>query len=390
MITYDIMRQYQLHNKQPTDYLFVGPINDEVLNALILAPSHEHKEKYLHQALDQVFSDTDWTQSFTQPMIIIWDEVIFNEMILALHSWLRTKAANIENIHVLMTHHLGVSTWWKNYCEVMQIRSFDIIESWFCWRLMHRFLLNNTGVMAPISWDEITEQKLQHIDKLFSFYCGEYSRRERDYLLISLLRYNTIAMMDSEATLMDFDSVLAYTENISYFMNQSAVDEIREFYPQHVKNNKLVKNPAFANIQGTYLKDECFNFKGMQWEIDKQCFATVIRETHMDECYISITEKTLRAFLHGQIPIPVGYCAVELLEQEGFRFPTELIDYSYQYEPNYHYRVQKIKQQLDKLAGMTASEWKQCFLDSQEILKHNYDTVVNLEHKIAMTIYDVR
>ena len=105
------------------------------------------------------------------------------------------------------------------------------------------------------------------------------------------------------------------------------------------------------------------------------------------------TKPLLQPFLvvlHGQIPIPVGYCAVELLEQEGFRFPTELIDYSYQYEPNYHYRVQKIKQQLDKLAGMTASEWKQCFLDSQEILEHNYDTVVNLEHKIAMTIYDVR
>jgi len=390
MITYDFMRQYQLHGTQPTGFRFVGPINDELLNTLILAPENEHKEKYLHQTLDRVFEGVDWTESFTQPMVIIWDEMIFNEMILALHSWLRLHAGNIENIHVLITHHLGVSVWWKSYCELMQIRSFSIIESLFCWRLVHRFLLNHTGVMAPISWEELTAQKLQHMNRLFSFYCGEYSRKERDYLLINLLKYYDVAMMDSEAKLMSLEDALNFTESISYYMDQPVIDEITSLYPQYIKNQKLVKHPDFATIQGQYLKDECFNFKGMQWEIDRRCFATVIRETHMNECYISITEKTLRTFLHGQIPIPVGYCAVELLEQEGFRFPTDLIDYSYQYEPCYHYRVQRLKQQLDRLQAMSVEEWKQHFIQNQDLLKHNHDTVVNLEHRIAMTIYDIR
>jgi hypothetical protein len=99
----------------------------------------------------------------------------------------------------------------------------------------------------------------------------------------------------------------------------------------------------------------------------------------MDNQNFSIlTEKTLKGFLNLQFIIPLGFQSIRHLESLGFLFAHDLIDYSYQDEPNFYKRAQLVSEQVGKLKQRySLKDLEQIILDRKEILMHNYDYIIS-------------
>jgi len=118
--------------------------------------------------------------------------------------------------------------------------------------------------------------------------------------------------------------------------------------------------------------------KYLQFNIDKNCFATVIRETSQDLPWTDISEKTLRTFLNYVVAIPLGYKSVDYLKEYGFWFPDDLIDYSYQYEPFFIDRCMKVFKIIEKLESIKKCELNQYFIDNIDNFDHNFNNFKNM------------
>jgi hypothetical protein len=104
----------------------------------------------------------------------------------------------------------------------------------------------------------------------------------------------------------------------------------------------------------------------------------IIRETMDNQNFSILTEKTLKGFLNLQFIIPLGYQAVRYLENLGFLFSHDLIDYSYQDEPNFYKRARQVSEQIDKLQQRySLKDLEQEIPDRTEVLTHNYEYITS-------------
>ena len=73
-----------------------------------------------------------------------------------------------------------------------------------------------------------------------------------------------------------------------------------------------------------------------------------------------------------------GINSVENLESLGFKFCHDLIDYSYQYIPNFITRVQGCLSQIDSLANNhSLGDLEEYILNNKDIFWHNYDRIAS-------------
>ena len=352
-------------------YLLAGKITEELLNTVKQAPMLESKKLYIYQSLENDFLNFDWRRSFTEKTLIIYDEVLPAEILIHIHGWLRTKCANIENIYLATTHHCGLSQWWKQWCETFHEKSFSIIELTF-----NRLHYNPTfDFPACPNLDFFTSQKEFHY--YFSFYGGTYAKRDQTYFLLKLLPLRQHGVVEYIGNDIDAKTILDYAEYVTYYKNQNKIDTIVDHLEHYFSENKLIDQPL-SFVAPTAMPYENF-FAGHQWAVDRHCFANVVRETINDQPYACVTEKTTRPFLHHQVVIPACYQAVEILENLGFWFPHDLIDYSYQHEKDYGQRIAGLVNVVQNLIQkFSLQDLQHYYQQNQQKFHHNNQLVYEI------------
>lgn len=381
---------------QPTDYKFVGAITNQTYLA-----------DYTDSSLDQRFAHCQWNETFNTNYVIFIDVALTPEWLINLHQWLRTKPADITNITILTTHVMGMGRWWKQWCETFHAKSFNIIEWPFSSSIYYRKKYF-TNITLPTDIQQVKSSP----QYLFSYYGGSYGSLDRVYLTLKLLEFNDSAVIDYIGNLPELSTIVSYVESITYFNNDSEVQRIVDAYNRYVTNFQLNASQArkfqnsatmnssnytnevvdyfanhattveqqkkFQNSGNVNILDERLNFQGLQWSIDQTCWATVVRETRNSDYYSYVTEKTLRGFLHHMIVIPTGFESVINLEQLGFVFCHNIVDYSYQFEKDFYLRVEGMVKELRKLKNLSATDMQKHLNDNWTTIAHNAKRVCEL------------
>ena len=343
-----------LFNHYLKDFEVIKVINDGLFFAVIHYPTNKY---IIKSELDRTFSGVDLTKSFRNKIVIAFQETLFPEVLLELHNWLSEQCCNIENIIVVVTQTLGVADWYKKYLELFGFVGFKLIDvPWFTNMFAERI-----NSIQPYN-DMHSNKRLEYY---FSFYGGTHGTVERDFLTAQLSDLN-IGYVDYMSGFHSSDQAFeGYLEHQTRFVDRFTVD-------------KLINARQSAKFEQSEQKEfnEDFSNKGFQYQIDKVSACHVIRETMNYGPYPMVSEKTLRSFLHQQIPIPLGPNTVEYLSKLGFCMDYNIINYDYQYTINFYDRIVKICHELTMLKNTHSLDDLNNYLhDNKEMIKYNYNYI---------------
>ena len=339
----------------------IGHIFSEPLYELLYAPVYE-KEKYIHNFLNNYFSTTDFTRSFDRKLAIILDEAVTYEIILALHSWINQQSCRVANIKVISTHTLGSAEWYKQYCQLMGHRAVGLIDApWQGWYIY--------DAMKSIE-SSLSQSKHKDLKYYFDFYGGTRSLLDRDFLTALFLTRKNLGHVEYLAgfssSLSEFDN---YLEELTGFGDRVFCDQLQsarqqsEFTTNEIPRTQTLQMSADVNYNKT---------------INQQSAVNIIRETFNDQPFASVTEKTLKPFCQMQIPVPLGPNTVAYLEQLGLLFDHDLLDYSYQSEPIFLHRMNRVVAEIDKLSAQyDLKKLAERIYTSRHILEHNYNYILS-------------
>lgn len=329
----------------------VGKIRSQLLMAITDAPLLEHKTKYIIPVLEELFKNVNWAISFETPMTIVYDEALTPEILIAIHQWLRTKCTDIENINLITTHHYGIARWWKHWCSTFHEKSFSVVE--FSYGYSEFVIADDPYIKIPPMPADDYVPLHKDIQYYFSYYGGTYPVRDRLYMLLRILKLRDHGIVEYIGYIPNKQEILNYAEDITFFKNQKIIDELSEVYNQCIINHHLIKQDLNFKREYSPIRNDIF-FSGYQFITDNHCFANIVRETINFHPYTTVTEKTLRSFMHHLVVIPTAYCSVDDLETQGFWFPHDLIDYTYQYEKDHATRLEllmnSVKQMIDRFS----------------------------------------
>jgi hypothetical protein len=367
------LKSYSIMNileEVDADYEIIMSVNVELLCVITNAPWQENKETYIHSFLDDKLCDIDLTKSFKKKLVILYQEVIYVEILLAIHSWFYTKAANIENIIFISTQTLGLSEWYDSYLKLYGIKGFKIVDA----PLTSEIYKDRWLTAIPELDKDQLNKKLKY---LFSYYGGRYGSVERDFLA-ALLSTNTHGFVDYwNGFYTSSDEFENYAEQITNFLDRNLVDNLLEIHKKKKWGNTNQESEAIVST-------------GIIKNIDMQSACQVIRETSNLSPFSCITEKTIRGFLHLQFILPIsGYKSVSYLEELGFKFAHDVIDYRYQLEPNLIKRLMMLVAELNRLSTTyTLDDWKQLIYENADMLCYNYNYFAegNMLEKIKINI----
>ena len=356
----------------------VKVITTELLDVIANAPLMDDKKHYIAQALDEIFKDVDLTKSFTSPLCIVYDETFYEEVIVGIHYWLRTKCADIENITIITAEHNGMAQWWSSWCQVHHERSFNIVE--MSYGFSH-FLIGEL-IEPPDVQDTTSQKNIQHY---FNLYGGSYPTKDKLYLILKSLELYHFGIVEYVGNFSTKQDVLDYVEHITYFKNQQEIDHISKLYDQYILGNKLIIKSITDNSVPSFMEGSYF-FTGHQYYVDNHCFASIVRETINDQPFSTVTEKTYRAFLHQMAVVPVGYHSVKYLEVQGFWFPHDIINYDYQYEPDYSRRVTALIESVKQFTNQYSIEdLQQYYQTNVKKFQHNAQLCYTIRHDPLIT-----
>jgi hypothetical protein len=336
-------------------------------------------QDHLEKTLDEMLGIHDWTQTFDQPCELLHDEIVNPELLRGLHDWLRARACNIENITVVTTHDLGVSEWWESYKQLFKIKSFSIREELFFDSLRFRPYMFQDIQPVP-GQEELAQQKT--FSKHFAYYGGwAYSLDDRNLLTLKISQLADHGIVQQMSKFRERQMLLNFAEWVTYYCGQQFVDEINALYDTYVEPRDLAWKCQQVVDGPSPIHDERFDFSSYQWEVDRRCFATVVRETHNDRLWPSVTEKTYRALYHHTAAMPMGYRSIELLERLGFWFPHDIIDYSYQHQSEFVPRLEAFVGSVQKLTLLPLDMLRQYWLDNFPKFQSNAELVYHLACK---------
>ena len=310
---------------------------------------------------NNTFIDVAWEKTFTEPLVIIFDECVWPEHLPQLQNYLSEKCCNINNIFVSLTHQSGVKPWWNLYSKWLNYPTFTILETNFvnsynCKEYAKK-QLDKTNIIS------IDNKQIKYA---FSYYGGNGSKLTNVYMFLKMSEFRNKNHIDTHFELPSIESVLGYVEKLTFYQNEHEVKHIEYLYKKY-QNNPIEHSPTQTKCKElmqdhTILKKPSrqerlheqviASMDDIQWQYDQYCFANVIRETIPDAPYNTLTEKTIRPFLSYLIAIPTSYKAIDYLEQQGFWFPHDLIDYSYQHEPYFYKRFSKVCKVLSYLDSL--------------------------------------
>lgn len=311
----------------------------------------------------------DWSASFAKPQVIYSCNEFTPWVLICLQRWLRQQSCNIENIYLITVHHVGLAQWWKEYIQLTGERTFGIIEWLFPRSRVHQHYFETwKNIKIPIP-----HKRIKHV---FSYYGGSHAYHDTLYPTLKMMPLEEYGVID---LLCDFSiskqDVEGHAHYLSYFADREE-KVMGELYDRYVESNTLKLQSVLPYRQSAPQAhaDEDIDFKGFQWSIDQNCFACITRETIDTQVFASVTEKTMRAFVHHMAVVPMGYRSVDFLEQHGLWFPHDIIDYSYQHERDF----------LTRLNGVITSITDLCTKYSLEDLQNYYDQNIDKFQKNAV------
>jgi len=358
------------------DYKILGTIQLEIIVVINQAPVDTDKTPYIQNFLENFLAEHDIRESFNnKKLILIYDEVIYDDWLIGIHSFFHKKCCNLDNIFLITTHTSGATIWYNNYLQLFGQQGINIIEA----NLL--FGKERYNSIAPIGYSNnkfiLPLSKLPKLSKddirknlkfYFNYYGGSKSTIENDFLVALMLTKSDIGSIDYltgfTTDLVEFDN---YLEQLTNFTNRNLVDTL-------LQARKLAE---FKKSNQEY--GEPFNSKnGFQHNLNSITACQVIRETYNNNMFSIVTEKTVRTFFDLQIPIPIsGVNSVNNLKKLGFNLDYDIVDYSYQTEPIFFKRMMKIIEQIDNLTKYTLSDLEEYIINNRDILCYNYDYVVS-------------
>lgn len=103
---------------------------------------------------------------------------------------------------------------------------------------------------------------------------------------------------------------------------------------------------------------------------------SIISETHEDTIFF--TEKTAKAFFAKRIFVFFGaQHSLKRLKEFGFKTFDNIVDERYDNEPDYYVRFNKAMREIVKLNKLSQNEHYTNYINSRDILNHNYNLLVN-------------
>jgi len=310
----------------------------------------------------------DWSKTFNEPTVIYYDERITVNTLELLHAFLRSQCGNIENITLISLNGVGVKDWWLQRNRLYQEKSFAIVE----WLFMRSIYWDNRSRYfkdLEIPSDDFIKNKKKDIRYAFSLYGGTNPRIDRLYITLKLRDLDDLGLID---IMTEYETektdMINHAMYLGYFQNIHEQNEISRLYDTWISDKKLKISEYINTLSTKKIKDQPFSYNNIQFDIDSKCLACVCNETSNTQPFTMVSEKTLRPFWNFTAAIPLGYKSVEGLEKFGFWFPHDLIDYSYQYEPDWLTRLNLIIASLKNISNINYNEY---FLKNFENFKHN-------------------
>ena len=355
MIVNDDIIDYLNHNKVPYITLFT-----ELTNLV----------KNKHSRIEDIIKPKSGS-NFDQGFVIYYREQLTEEMLVLLHNFFRNTCCNIENIVLITTTTVGLSRYYKQYCDLHRTKGLNIIEiPWMFW--VNLFVLNETYQLTTLP-------KKEKIKSLFSYYGGTYEINppERTIMTLFASQYNDVAYIDTMFSPASWSDVDNYLEYLTYFCDVASINEYKELYKRMIVKSKFQISKPY-DISTLQLIEEKFTRKGPQWEVDSQSFFSLIRESNSTQNFYCMSEKTMRCFFNGVALLPThGDYIIDDLESMGFIINKSLIDYSYLKEDNLFFRLKKLKKQLDEFKQVSYDDWYSLWLENYDEFQYNCEYLIN-------------
>ena len=322
----------------------------------------------MYRFLDEFFADVDLSESYTRKLVMTHTEPLTNESMMALHNWFIGQSCNLNNIYLVCSGNVGIIEWYKQYLALRGEIGLNIIETpW----VRDDVVLLWDQPYQPATVDTIRKD----LKFYFSFYGGRTNSYqpmlEKDFNVALLLAKTSGGHIEYKAGFrtpdVEFDG---YAEYMTNFADRKLVDQLLT-----IKRNSNFNPDNSIELPGA---EYAHSFTGTQWEYDQQSACHVIRETFTTSTIPTVTEKTLRSFIHFLIPMPIsGVGAIDHLKDLGFALDFDIIDYDYQYEPVHYKRMLKMIAQLNNLKKYKLSELEEYMLDKADMLCYNHNYVTS-------------
>lgn len=346
-------KKWHERTQQPQDYKFATHIST-FFNS--------------YNTLPLSLKNYDWTETFSHPVVVYYDERITVQTLETLQDFFRQTACDIENIYLVTSHAGGLADWWHLRCKLHLEKTFQIQEWLLCRTMTWPRWMSELHVPSK---DKIVKEKRNQY--FFSFWGGTNPKIDRLFITLKMCALQHWGIVDCltdvKYTKQDFVNHAMW---LGYFQNVQEEHMIGQLYDQYVSNGKILSSSNFPQFnQSTKGNPNVFRYQGYHWHIDSLCLTTICNETDNMQPWAMISEKTLIPFLHYNFVIPIAYRSVDILESKGFWFDHDIIDYSYQWEPDWLSRLNKMISSIQRSAQLLDNSYFDYFLSRFDRLHEN-------------------
>ena len=334
----------------------------------------------------------------SRPHVIIMLEVLSDFMLVELHRVFFKNFQQLDNLHLICVGHMGLVDFydhgdWRNgeKITIYEVPDFpfsneEIIDFYHCGDVqVHE---QHTGYWGRAIWyqdidllssDDIIQRR-RGLDRHFVLNSGRtshhYDERYRKIVLwLALRQWQHTAVVDYQPKCESLETLLELFADAQLSKHQV------EFYLQQYCT-WVDMNTYQAIDQLPYNAQPLRDWWPQERDIWLQCFANVARESHIDQGFNIISEKTMRAFRLHQMVIPTGYQALTQLEDLGFKFDKDFFDYSYQNEYDVMQLVWQLKNSMDKWISRNDIEsLRDYYSKNIKLFLHNADLAMDLTRR---------
>ena len=122
----------------------------------------------------------------------------------------------------------------------------------------------------------------------------------------------------------------------------------------------------------------------------EQTFFSLVSETHFVQDTLNLSEKLYKSMANNHLFIVVGtYGTLKSLQERGFKTFEPYIDESYDKEKDPYKRIKMIVIEVERLCKLSDREMKEIIVKTEEVVKYNYDTLINDHHSINVAFKEL-
>ena len=342
-------------------------------------------------ALESVIDPHSFEKSFeSKSQVILCLEVLTLEHLEILHNWLSEQCCDILNFRLILIGQPGAADFWQELNQLLGRNSFQIID-----------ILDipfGVSTILSVAYARATEQikaiKLYWQRELwykdFDTHQPDFDRQPsyhalylpgrnnnsiesgfaKQYLALECAMTKT-CYVDQCYKLPEKLMLLYWVERINgwrsvlhYSKLSDAYDLLQQIPTRDIPDDQHIYNSSRS--------------------LYYQSFATVVRETAMQQPWACVGEKTLRAFYFGQAVITTSYHSQEYLSSRGFEFIPELQVPHYDSSNSFAYRAKMIGASLAMFdQNYTKKDLGMLLRKHQDLFRHNSDLARKLTYFVS-------